>query len=158
MACGFGAGRGGIAGLLTLLDEHWEALEFDLHRYANGTDLLDIYRGTLSFRRLGVLFRGLPPESLTKAAIWDAMSAAERKALPKASGHGPWSGEAMQLARIGDGVEWLVWAKTKAAADGGKPPEPYDRPGVERKCNVVAITPAMRAKWQRIHDSRGAVS
>lgn len=105
-----------------------------------------------------MLYRGLPPESLTKAAIWDAMTPAERKALPQPTGHGPWSREAMQLARIGDDLDWLVWAKTESAAKGGKPPAPYSRPGVESgKSNVIPITDAMRAKWQAIHDGRGAV-
>lgn len=121
-------------------------------------DLLDLWRGALSFRALGVLYRGLPPESLTKAAQWDAMTPAERAALPAPKGHGPWSREAMQLARIGDGIDWLIWAK--AGGDAKSRPAQYPRPGVEvgKAGNVVQITDAMRAKWQDIADNRGAVS
>lgn len=121
---------------------------------------MDLWRGSLSFRALGVLFRGLPPESLTKAALWDAMTPAERKALPPPEGHGPWSREAMQLARIGDGIDWLVWVQSQARVDGKPPPAQYPRPGVEvgKPGNVVHITDEMRAKWQAIADNRGAVS
>lgn len=53
---------GGIRGLHRLLTEHGEALEADLAQYY-GIDLRDLFRGSLTWRRLGVLIRGLPVDS-----------------------------------------------------------------------------------------------
>lgn len=46
---------------MTLLNEHHEELELDLHR--QGVDLLDVWRGRLSLRRLDLLVRHLPATS-----------------------------------------------------------------------------------------------
>jgi hypothetical protein len=57
------------------VDEHAEALEADLLRHY-GVDLLDWYRGRLSSRRLAVLVKHLPRDSVTldglhgEAAQW----------------------------------------------------------------------------------------
>ena len=59
--------RGGRAGLHRLLSEHGEALEADLHRYYQ-LDLLDLFRGRLTWRKLGVLVRHLPLDSATVQA------------------------------------------------------------------------------------------
>ena len=59
--------RGGRAGLHRLLSEHGEALEADLHRYYQ-LDLLDLFRGRLSWRKLAVLVRHLPLDSATVQA------------------------------------------------------------------------------------------
>ncbi len=40
-------------------------MEADLHRYYR-LDVVDVWRGTITFRKLGVLVRGLPPESATQ--------------------------------------------------------------------------------------------
>ena len=153
---GIGAGCGGIDGLLTLLDEHWEAVEADLA--FKGIDLSDVWRGTLSFRRLAVLLRGLPQESLYKAALWDGMTPEDRKALPEPKGYGPWSREALQLARVGDALDWLVWSKTEDGAANRNRPQPYPRPGVESQTKArVPVTEAQRALWEQIRDNRGAV-
>ncbi|SIM73939.1 MULTISPECIES: hypothetical protein [Mycobacteroides] len=56
---------------MSLLDEHGDEIEADLAQYYNGLDLTDLYRGTLSFRRLGVLVRQLPPHSRTVTAVND---------------------------------------------------------------------------------------
>ncbi|MFE5332569.1 hypothetical protein ACFRCG_39945 [Embleya sp. NPDC056575] len=61
-------GAGGIAGLAHLLREHGEAIEADLLRYYQ-VDLLDLYRGEMSWRRLRVLIRYLPVESATSRAM-----------------------------------------------------------------------------------------
>lgn len=68
MAGPFGPGAGGICGLVQLLREHGEAIEADLLRYYQ-VDLLDLYRGEMSWRRLRVLVRHLPLESATARAI-----------------------------------------------------------------------------------------
>lgn len=56
---------------MSLLDEHGDEIEADLAQYYNGLDLTDLYRGTLSFRRVGVLVRQLPPHSRTVTAVND---------------------------------------------------------------------------------------
>lgn len=48
---------------------HHSALEADLARYYPGTDLLDLWRGNLSWRRLAQLVRWLPKE----AALYQSM-------------------------------------------------------------------------------------
>lgn len=58
MAAGIRGRRGGIRGLHRLVTEHGEAIEADLQRVF-GIDLLDLYRGRLTWRRLGVLVRSL---------------------------------------------------------------------------------------------------
>lgn len=50
--------------LLRILRHHSDALEADL--LDKGLDLLDYWRGTLSLRRLLVIYRHLPPESATR--------------------------------------------------------------------------------------------
>ncbi|MGE3795113.1 MAG: hypothetical protein AB7I38_14460 [Dehalococcoidia bacterium] len=57
-----GSGPGGRRRLAELLTEHGEAIEADLAEYY-AVDLGDLFRGRLSWRRLGVLIRGLPVES-----------------------------------------------------------------------------------------------
>ncbi|WP_327712374.1 hypothetical protein OG912_32140 [Streptomyces sp. NBC_00464] len=97
-----------------------------------GIDLLDVYRGRLSLRRLRVLIQHLPPESATKTAL--------RNASPEPDPSAPapefrpdkaaWSSEMMLLADIKD---QLVLARSVAiAAAGGTPPDftPTPRPGV----------------------------
>ncbi|MFF1625562.1 hypothetical protein [Streptomyces sp. NPDC058272] len=100
-----------------------------------GIDLLDVYRGKLSLRRLRVLIEHLPPESATKTAIRnsvpvDAMERASDEHRPDLA---PWSGVELLLAALKDEVT-LLRAVTIAAA-GGKPPEfvPTPRPGVSPK-------------------------
>lgn len=54
-----------------MLIEHGDEIEADLAQFYNGLELADLYRGTLSIRRLGVLVRQLPPHSRTVAAVND---------------------------------------------------------------------------------------
>lgn len=94
-----------------------------------GIDVLDVYRGRLSLRRLRILIQHLPPESATKAAI--------RNATPEDAPAGeyrpdlaPWSGTEMLLAAILDAVR--TQTSVAVAAAGGKPAEvkPTPRPGI----------------------------
>jgi len=66
-----------------LIREHGDALEADLQRHY-GIDLLDVYRGRLSLRRLRVLLRGLPPDCRTLRAISDVDEALDQWSLPVA--------------------------------------------------------------------------
>lgn len=119
--------------LAALIDEHGEELEYDLIRYCSGTDLAWLWTGRLSWRRLGVLVKHLPAESATKTAIRNATPLHEIKKMSASGDYGPWSQTDMLLARIGDGVEKLFWAKTKDGAEGRNYPEPFPRPGVPHK-------------------------
>lgn len=105
-----------------------------------------MWTGELSWRRLGVLVRHLPPESATKTALRNAapeedlqqaVSDAERE-------YGPWSQSEMLLAEMVDLLRWLQWAKTEAAEKKQPPPDPFPRPGVNRK-------PAAKANAQVIN-------
>ncbi|MFI1580009.1 hypothetical protein [Embleya sp. NPDC020630] len=82
-------GAGGIAGLAYLLREHGEAIEADLLRYYR-VDLLDLYRGEMSWRRLRVLIRYLPPESATARVLQPRDAADEFWSAPMDRRMGAW--------------------------------------------------------------------
>jgi hypothetical protein len=123
-------GVGGISGLCRLLEEHGEAIEWDVARYWPGRSLLELYRGEMSWRELRVFLRYLPPESATARAI-----------NPEAS----WSLDQQLLATTADSVRELTYLTAVVHTDPKKrsrlkPPEPIERPGVEKrrsKSNVI---------------------
>lgn len=115
------AGRGGIRGLVALIDEHCEAFESDLRRYCGGVRLCDVFAGRVTWRELWSYFLGLPPESLTQTAL-----------SKYGEQHGPWSGIEHLLARVGDSVNYTNYLLRVANFQGDHPlPEPLPRPGVE---------------------------
>jgi hypothetical protein len=119
---------GGILGLVALLREHCEAVEYDLLQL--GLDLRDLWRpGGLSWRRLGVVIDHLPPESATKTAIRETLTPEQLADIPEATTYGPWSRAEMLAARIGDGIDQLIWMQTTGESP---PPPPLPRPGIER--------------------------
>ena len=63
--------------MLSLIRQHGDAIEADLA--FRGFDLLDLWRGKLSPRKVDVLIRGLPPDSATRIALNDG------KPLPSTS-------------------------------------------------------------------------
>ena len=81
-----------------------------------------MWRGRLSPRRVDVLIRGLPPDSAT------------RQALNK--GEPLWTRTDFILADLVDatnGVQWTVANKDLERRNRQQLPEPYPRPGVERR-------------------------
>lgn len=60
--------RGGIIGLLDILDAHGYAVEADLRRYY-GVDILDFWRGDITARQMLVYMQHLPHDSRTVALI-----------------------------------------------------------------------------------------
>jgi hypothetical protein len=125
--------------LVTLLEEHGEEIEYDLSAY-HGQALSDLWTGDLSWRRLGVLIKHLPPESATKTSIRNATPVEQLQAVVDDSEtkYGAWSQTDMLLAQLIDLVTWLQWAKTKAAdTRPNEPPKPYPRPGVQRAAAPV---------------------
>jgi hypothetical protein len=100
-----------------------------------GIDLLDVYRGRMSIRRLRVLIQGLPPESATRTALRNAQpeDTAGRPSGEYRPDKAPWSAVEMLLAAIKDEV--TLSRNAAIAIAGGKPGEfhPTPRPGIPPK-------------------------
>lgn len=104
-----------IAQLLNLIDDEPDALEADL--VYKGMRLRDFPSDRHNWRDLYVF--------VTYA---DAHSRIVAATQPNRAG---WDHLAMLLAEATDALNWLQWAKTKAAAEGGEPPDRIVRPGVK---------------------------
>lgn len=133
MAEAFRAGAGGISGLRRFLTEHGEAVEWDMARYWPGRSLLELYRGDMSWRELRVFLRYLPPDSATAAAV---------RGLTAEEEH--WTMERQLMASMVDSQNFLAALTLYVNADPKrrgkfKPPDPIDRPGVQKrqKSNVI---------------------
>ncbi|WP_202919492.1 hypothetical protein [Saccharothrix deserti] len=113
-----GAGKPLIVACLLADDTTPAALETDLLRY--GVDLLDLYRGTLSYRRVCALVANLPDD----AAVWRATG-------PDAG----WTRPEVLLAALERRVT-LLWA-TVATALGGKVTDS----GIAAPLDLGATTP-----------------
>lgn len=109
-------------------------------------DLRDLWRpggGTsrLTWRRLDVLIRGLPPESRTKTAIRDLVDPFELAESTGADrpGWGPHSRTDEGLARLGERLDRIIY--TLYRVNGGKPaePAPWRRPGVLGARELAAL-------------------
>jgi len=123
----------GIARLAALISAHGEALEADLAPL--GIDLGDLRRrgGFLTWRKLGVLVKYLPPESATMTALRNAIPAEllARESDNADPGRAPWSHTQMLEAAQLDTLRLIL--HVLVAANGGKPgepPPPTRRPGV----------------------------
>jgi Family of unknown function (DUF5361) len=104
-----------IRQLLALIDKHGEPLEADLIN--KGLRLRDCPSPEFDWRDLSVFVKFVGPHTHIVAAT-----------SPKRAG---WDNLSMLIADAVDDLNWLVWAKTKAAADGGDPPALIERPGVK---------------------------
>ena len=107
---------GGIAGLLSLLDEHQEAIEFDL--IERGLRLDQVGSDTFSWRDLLVIVRQLP-----------ASSALARAKEPDID----WQLQPQLMAQVVDELRELQWLVVTALSGGKgkvKRPDPLPRPGV----------------------------
>ena len=120
MERGVGYLAGEIAALAELVEEHGEALEFDLLALGYRLRWLDSPTRDFNWRDLWVLARHLD----SKSALHIAMFGHEES---------EWSLEAHLLALIVDNTAKNVWMKTEDAQR--KPPKnrpkPVPRPGVE---------------------------
>lgn len=111
-------------------------MEADLLRYF-GTDLRDLWRGGLSYRRLWVLLKELPVDSSTQTRLRDAANAEleELVAAPpdQPAQFGPWALTNYQLAALTDEVAWLRFVIARAnGAEDYPQPTPVPRPGLNR--------------------------
>lgn len=100
-----------------------------------GIDVLDVYRGKLSLRRLRILIEHLPFESATKTAMRrsipdDAQAEPGDDYRPDLA---PWTNTEVLIAGLKDEVTLL--RMVTVAANGGKPGEftPTPRPGIPPK-------------------------
>lgn len=114
-------------GLLSLIREHGDAIEADLA--FRGYDLLDLWRGKLSPRKVDVLIRGLPADSATRMAM------NERQPL--------WSRTDFILADLVDATNSVAWVsanKDVERRNQSKFPDPYPRPGADKghKATITA--------------------
>lgn len=110
-------------------------MEADLLRYF-AIDLMDLWRGRLSFRRLAVLIRHLPSESWTQTALRDEAEhePAEPAENEAASFTGqPWALTNYQLASLKDEIAHLRYVVARTAGNDKYPtPTPTPRPGLHR--------------------------
>jgi hypothetical protein len=105
---------GGIFGLIDLLAEHGEAVEYDLIRA--GLRLDDLGTERLSWRELKVVVRNTPANE----------SALRRAQSPEDS---PWTATTLLLAEAVDALRTLAWMKTKDGQKNRNRPQPIPRPG-----------------------------
>jgi hypothetical protein len=111
VAEGLGGGAGGIRGLLRLLDEHAEAIEYDL--LVHGYRLAEVTK-TFSWRDLLVLVRR-----------WSATpGTASGEAM---QGHEIWTREAELAAAVVDAIEMGNWQRQ--GVKYAPKPKPVKRPG-----------------------------
>lgn len=133
--------------LAALVSAHGEALEADLTPL--GIDLGDLRRrgGFLTWRKLGVLIKHLPPESATMTALRNAVPAEllARESADADPGRAPWSHTQMLVAAQLDTLRLIL--HVLIAANGGKPgepPAPIRRPGIAGEKKRRRLTAAER--------------
>jgi len=153
------------------VDRHRGELESDLIRWCHGQDLRHLWEpghGTsrLTWRRLAVLYDGLPPESLTKTAQTNALGEAELARLAKGDrpGFAPFSHTDMLIAELIDAVNSVTYVLRLANVDPKKrqqvkPAEPVHRPGLVRKRRprVGAASPIARRVLAYMREHNGAL-
>lgn len=110
---------GGILSLCLLIEEHGEAIEYEL--ISHGLRLRNLGSEDFNWRDLKVIVRQCPRDSAIARAV-----------EPDAA---TWGVQEQLLAEIADTLHWLQWTKTKDAA--AKPPrnapDPIPRPGIKPK-------------------------
>lgn len=121
--------RGGITGLLNLIDEHSEALEFDL--IGRGLRLRDCPSPGFNWRDLWVLCRHLGRDS----ALYQSMNPDDDTS---------WSVTDYLLALVADNTAFRLW---QSAGGKGKKPKPIPRPGDVKKVKGDALPVNDMADW-----------
>ncbi|GAA0954981.1 hypothetical protein GCM10009560_78960 [Nonomuraea longicatena] len=109
--------HGKLIWLVRILDEHLPAVEADLHRYYR-LDIIDLYRGKLSVRKLLSLLQGLPRGSALHVAITGEEAS--------------WSPGDYLLAATVDLLQVSNWLFMQANSKKGTRnpfPDPVQRPG-----------------------------
>lgn len=107
----------------------------------------------MSWRRFGVILRGLPIESRYLTAVRNATPPDAELPAPEPGVFGPWSQRDMLIARIGDGIDALLWQN---AGDPQKPkPKPYPRPGTQSNVVPISAEAVAYLEYQRAHRGAG---
>jgi hypothetical protein len=148
-----GDGAGGIRGLVGLIEEHGEAIDFDLRQFCH-VRLGDVVAGRVTLREFGSLLRHMPADG---TAQWRH---ARRNPAPGRKGVEPpddwWTPERDLLAGIADGISVLIWLQTKDAREGRNHPKPIPRPGVRKDAPPKRLDPeAAMARLAAIGPSGG---
>lgn len=128
-------GAGGIEGLVALLDEHCEAVQWDLGHYWHRS-IYELYRGEMTWQELRVFLRYLPPESATARAIWPK----SRDELEQEYWSAP--ADRFTVASLIDSVRENTFVQIKLHGDPKKtrslkPPDPIERPGVKPRTKTI---------------------
>lgn len=121
-----------MIGLLHLLRTDGAMVEADLHRWYH-IDLVDLWRGRLSLRKVGVLVRHLPSEAAT---------------IEKLTGNPGWSLEAILL----DDLRMALTGSKERRAK----PHPTRARIAKTARRSSAQDPDRRAKWAETHARRQA--
>lgn len=160
-----------IARLWNVLERWPDQLESDLVAYCGGQDLRHLWQpqhgaSCLTWRRLGVLYDGLPGHSLTKTAQANDLGDEKLAELAKQGrgGHPPFSHTDMLLADIFDAINIVAWILRQAHSDPKKakqikPPEPMHRPGLVRgrRSGRRSLTPEARELLAYMAANQGAL-
>ncbi len=162
-----------VTTLWHVLDRWADKLESDLVAHCNGQDLRDLWApghgsSRLTWRRLGVLYDGLPGHSLTKTAESNELGEQKLAELAKRprQGFGPMSGTDMILADLIDDVRHNTYVLQLINTDRNKRsqlkrPEPYPRPGVSRRKSLGnpfrEATPEARKVLAHMRANNGAL-
>lgn len=155
-----------------VLDQWPDQIEADLATHCRGQDIRDLWapgHGTsrLTWRRLGVLYDGLPGESLTKTAWANDLGETKLAELAKRPSNGdyrPMTSVDLTIADLIDDVRHLIYltrlANTDSKKHGSVPkPEPYPRPGVKRtgRSRFRQATPEARKLIAYMRANQGAM-
>lgn len=112
----------------------------------------DVFNGRMSWRRLGVVLRGLPVESEYKTAL---RNVTDLSALPEPEPgvYGPWPQTDLLIAQGLDMLNQWMWANSDPEKRPASPPPPWPRPGVAWPANVTAISDEAMAflEYKRAH-------
>jgi len=103
---------------------------------------------------MGMRLRDFPSERHTWHDLWVIMSHFGYHShlfgamYPERAG---WDKNNMLLADIADSNNWLVWAKSRAAQEGGAPPDRIVRPGVKNEHRPGSrVKPSPRSKIRKL--------
>jgi hypothetical protein len=139
--------RGKIAEAWWLTSRFAEEIEADLHRYY-GLDFVDLFvKGSrLTWRKLLVLVRHLPPESAVNTAIRNTMpeSVMARAGAKNDPAKSSWSSMESLMALLIDELRQQTWVYVQSKSDKRiARPAPIRRPGIntarrERKISLEA--------------------
>lgn len=104
----------GIVGVLDLIRDHQDEIEFDL--IALGLRLRHVGTPDFNWRDLYVILKTLPRDTALYRAVYGEDA--------------EWTLEAHLLALVADAGNWLVWSKTRDGEKGRNRPGRVPRPGV----------------------------